>query len=85
MKRKPTAGLQIEITSATRWISSAGTTIGVIGIWALLKTMHTGLYLAYYTGLTGYRKGHWKSATIQGYARKVERQAASYKQQLARC
>ena len=43
------------------------------------------LYLAYYTGLTGYRKGHWKSPTIQGYARKVERQAANYKQQLARC
>ena len=49
------------------------------------KTDAYRLYLAYYTGLTGYRKGHWKSATIQGYARKVERQAANYKQQLARC
>jgi len=44
------------------------------------------LYLAYYTGPTGYRKGVWKnSATIQGYAQKVTVQANRYAQQLREC
>lgn len=44
------------------------------------------LYLAYYTGPTGYRKGVWKgSPTIQGYARKVQVQAQRYASQLQRC
>ncbi len=44
------------------------------------------LYLAYYTGPTGYRKGVWKrSSTIQGYARKVANQANRYAEQLRRC
>ena len=44
------------------------------------------LYLAYYTGPTGYRQGVWKkSPTIQGYARKVSDQAARYALQLQRC
>ncbi len=44
------------------------------------------LYLAYYTGPTGYRQGHWKkSPTIQGYAKKVADQAARYRAQLQRC
>jgi len=44
------------------------------------------LYLAYYSGLSGYRQGHWKqSPTIQGYARKVEARASVYARQLAGC
>lgn len=44
------------------------------------------LYLAYYSGPTGYRKGHWrKSPTIKGYATKVRRKAAAYAAQLKRC
>ena len=44
------------------------------------------LYLAYYSGLTGYRRGVWKkSPTIKGYANKVSAQAARYQQQLRRC
>lgn len=43
------------------------------------------LYLAYYTGPTGYRRGHWKSERIQGYARKVRTQAALYQRQYAVC
>jgi hypothetical protein len=44
------------------------------------------LYLAYYTGPTGYRKGVWKrSPTIQGYARKVQNQAGRYAAQLQKC
>jgi len=44
------------------------------------------LYLAYYTGPTGYRKGVWKnSAAIQGYAQKVKSQANRYAQQLSQC
>lgn len=51
----------------------------------IAKTDAYRLYLAYYTGITGYQRGHWKSAKIQGYARKVERQAAAYERQLKRC
>ncbi|NKB97280.1 MAG: hypothetical protein GKR90_02100 [Pseudomonadales bacterium] len=43
------------------------------------------LYLAYYTGLSGYRKGHWRSERIQGYARKVQQQSKEYARQLQRC
>jgi len=44
------------------------------------------LYLAYYTGPSGYKSGRWKrSKTIQGYARRVAQQAARYQQQLQRC
>jgi hypothetical protein len=44
------------------------------------------LYLAYYTGPTGYRRGVWKnSGTIKGYATKVTNQAARYKRQLDGC
>jgi len=44
------------------------------------------LYLAYYTGPTGYRKGVWKHSTaIQGYATKVHHQAARYAAQLQKC
>lgn len=51
----------------------------------IAKTDVYRLYLAYYTGVSGYRQGHWKSPTIQGYARKVENQAAVYQRQLKRC
>lgn len=44
------------------------------------------LYLAYYSGPTGYKRGVWKkSATIKGYAQKVSNQAARYKKQYQRC
>ena len=44
------------------------------------------LYLAYYTGPTGYRRGVWKnSPTIQGYAQKVKSQAGRYALQLQKC
>jgi len=43
------------------------------------------LYLAYYTGIGGYERGHWRSPKIQGYARKVQRQAQTYQRQLSRC
>jgi hypothetical protein len=44
------------------------------------------LYLAYYTGPTGYKEGVWRnSPTIQGYARKVVRQTNEYRAQLKRC
>jgi hypothetical protein len=44
------------------------------------------LYLAYYTGPTGYRKGVWKNSTaIQGYAQKVKNQANRYAYQLSQC
>lgn len=44
------------------------------------------LYLAYYSGPTGYRKGVWKSSpTIKGYAQKVKDQAGRYAAQLKRC
>ncbi|MEM9624400.1 MAG: hypothetical protein AAF993_22360 [Pseudomonadota bacterium] len=52
----------------------------------IAKTDAYRLYLAYYTGHGGYRRGVWKgSATIQGYARKVSDQANRYHQQLRRC
>ncbi len=52
----------------------------------IAKTDAYHLYLAYYTGPTGYRKGVWKrSPTIQGYARKVADQANRYSTQLRRC
>ena len=44
------------------------------------------LYMAYYNGPTGYRKGHWrKSPTIKGYATKVRNRASAYSAQLKRC
>ena len=44
------------------------------------------MYLAYYTGPTGYAKGVWKkSPSIKGYAGKVAVQAKRYTQQLKRC
>lgn len=44
------------------------------------------LYLAYYSGVSGYRNGHWKrSPRIQDYARRVAAQAARYETQLKRC
>jgi len=52
----------------------------------IAKTDAYRLYLAYYSGPTGYRKGVWKnSATIQGYARKVQSQSSLYAAQLKRC
>ena len=44
------------------------------------------LYLAYYTGPSGYRNGVWKrSESIKGYARKVANQAGRYEAQMRRC
>ena len=44
------------------------------------------LYLAYYTGVTGYRKGHWRNQpAIQGYARRVAQRANRYQAQLSKC
>jgi hypothetical protein len=44
------------------------------------------LYVAYYAGLTGYRRGAWRNdARVRGYARKVADRAARYRAQLARC
>ena len=44
------------------------------------------LYVAYYTGVGGYRAGRWKrSATIKGYAQRVADQASRYQRQLKRC
>ncbi|RME97952.1 MAG: hypothetical protein D6773_15090, partial [Alphaproteobacteria bacterium] len=44
------------------------------------------LYLAYYVGPTGYRKGVWKSQPkVQGYARRVADRAYRYNRQLRRC
>lgn len=44
------------------------------------------LYLAYYEGPTGYRRGAWRGKpTVQGYARKVADKAARYHSQLSRC
>ncbi|MEM7079794.1 MAG: hypothetical protein AAF513_14320 [Pseudomonadota bacterium] len=52
----------------------------------LAKDNAYGLYLAYYNGISGYRKGHWKkSPTIKGYANKVAAQAKRYQAQLKRC
>jgi hypothetical protein len=50
------------------------------------KTDAYRLYLAYYTGPTGYKNQVWKrSATIRGYATKVRDQANRYAIQLKRC
>lgn len=44
------------------------------------------LYLAYYSGPTGYAKGTWRrNKAVQGYARKVSDRTARYTQQLRRC
>ena len=44
------------------------------------------LYLAYYVGPTGYRRGAWrKQPQVQGYARRVADRAYRYQAQLARC
>lgn len=44
------------------------------------------LYLAYYEGPTGYRRGSWRGKpTVKGYAQKVANRASRYKAQLARC
>lgn len=52
----------------------------------IAKTDAYNLYLAYYSGLTGYAQGHWrKSRTVQGYARKVQAQSERYRTQLRRC
>jgi len=44
------------------------------------------LYVAYYTGPTGYSRGHWRNNdAIKGYARRVADRAYRYGQQLQRC
>ena len=44
------------------------------------------LYIAYYAGHGGYKRGRWKSSpTIKGYAQKVRTQAERYAGQLRRC
>jgi hypothetical protein len=44
------------------------------------------LYLAYYVGPTGYKRGVWKNEPrIQGYARRVADRAYRYRVQLQRC
>ena len=44
------------------------------------------LYLAYYNGHTGYKKGRWKrSDLVKGYATKTASQAKIYRKQLRRC
>lgn len=44
------------------------------------------LYLAYHEGHSGYQSGAWRSKnSLQGIARKVERQAAQYEAQLQSC
>ena len=44
------------------------------------------LYLAYYTGPTGYAKGAWRgNSAVQGYARKVADRSARYGEQFNRC
>lgn len=44
------------------------------------------LYLAYYEGPTGYRRGAWRGKpAVQGYARRVADKAARYRAQLAGC
>ncbi len=52
----------------------------------IAKTDAYNLYLAYYSGLTGYAQGHWrKSLSVQGYAAKVQAQSERYRAQLHRC
>ena len=44
------------------------------------------LYLAYYNGHAGYKKGQWRrSKTVKGYAAKTTTQAKIYLKQLRRC
>ncbi len=44
------------------------------------------LYVAYYEGPTGYRRGGWRhKPTVQAYARKVADRASRYRRQLAGC
>lgn len=44
------------------------------------------LYLAYHEGHSGYQSGAWRNKnSLQGIARKVERQAAQYEAQLQSC
>jgi hypothetical protein len=44
------------------------------------------LYLAYYVGPTGYKRGVWKKKPeVQGYARRVADRAYRYQSQLGRC
>ena len=44
------------------------------------------LYLAYYNGHTGYKRGQWRrSKTVKGYAAKTASQAKIYRKQLRRC
>ena len=44
------------------------------------------LYLAYYEGPTGYRRGSWRhKPKVKGYAQKVASKAARYQAQLDRC
>ena len=44
------------------------------------------LYLAYYEGPTGYRRGTWRGKpAVQGYARRVANRARRYQTQLAGC
>lgn len=52
----------------------------------IAKTDAYRLYLAYYSGPTGYAKGTWRrDQAVQGYARKVADRTARYAQQLRRC
>lgn len=52
----------------------------------LSKADAYSLYLAYYVGPTGYRKGVWKSKPeVQDYARRVADRAYRYRAQLNRC
>lgn len=52
----------------------------------IAKTDAYHLYLAYYSGPTGYRKGTWRhSPAVKGYATKVRNKAAAYQRQLGRC
>lgn len=44
------------------------------------------LYLAYYSGWSGYERGDWRNnAAIQGYARDTDTMARNYAAQLRRC
>lgn len=52
----------------------------------LSKNDAYNLYLAYHEGHTGYQNGTWRrKSSLQGIARKVERQAAQYQTQLQSC
>ncbi len=44
------------------------------------------LYLAYYSGISGYASGRWRSdARVKGYASKVARRAQRYSDQFSTC